>query len=201
MDTIYIIEGSYLTSLVSAIKNKVGIFEPITLNNAINAYDSLNPVECDSELVDRTITEYNKPHLTLLRNYAFAYCENLSFVNFPNIKRVTEGSFQNCISLTSVEFKSAEYIDLRAFYNCVNLTTAKFPKVSSIAATVAFYGCLKLSSLYLTNSSVCLLSHSNAFSNTAIANKTGYIYVPSSLVASYKTATNWTYYSNQIVGI
>lgn len=31
-----------------------------------------------------------------------------------------------------------------------------------------------------------------------IQNGTGYIYVPASLVDSYRAATNWTYFSNQI---
>ena len=36
------------------------------------------------------------------------------------------------------------------------------------------------------------------FYNTAIENGTGYIYVPDSLVDSYKTATNWSTYASQI---
>ena len=38
---------------------------------------------------------------------------------------------------------------------------------------------------------------SNAFLGTKIASGTGYIYVPASLSASYKTAGNWTAFSNQ----
>ena len=49
--------------------------------------------------------------------------------------------------------------------------------------------------------SVCVLDNSNAFTNTPIASGTGYIYVPYSLVSSYKTATNWTYFSSQISAI
>jgi hypothetical protein len=47
-------------------------------------------------------------------------------------------------------------------------------------------------------SSVCTLAHSNAFSRTGITSSKGSIYVPSSLVASYKSKTNWTYFSNRI---
>lgn len=44
------------------------------------------------------------------------------------------------------------------------------------------------------------------FANTPIANTTylgyfGSIYVPASLLASYKTATNWATYSSRMVGI
>ncbi len=45
------------------------------------------------------------------------------------------------------------------------------------------------------------LSNSNAFANTPIAQGTGYIYVPDNLVASFKTATNWSTYASQIKGV
>ena len=54
-------------------------------------------------------------------------------------------------------------------------------------------------------SSVCQLLNSSAFYSTPIggysaeAGTYGSIYVPSSLVASYKAATNWTYFSSRIV--
>jgi hypothetical protein len=47
-------------------------------------------------------------------------------------------------------------------------------------------------------STVCTLKNSNAFSNTGIWSNKGSIFVPSSLVASYKKATNWTFFSNRI---
>jgi hypothetical protein len=48
---------------------------------------------------------------------------------------------------------------------------------------------------------------SNAFSSTPIggystsAGTYGSIYVPTSLLTSYKNATNWTYFSSRFVGI
>jgi hypothetical protein len=56
------------------------------------------------------------------------------------------------------------------------------------------------------NSSVCTLNNSNAFTSTPYAgysasfSGTPYIYVPTSLVDAYKSATNWTYFSSYIVG-
>lgn len=37
------------------------------------------------------------------------------------------------------------------------------------------------------------------FTNTLIASGTGFIYVPDALVESYKTATNWSTYADQIL--
>jgi hypothetical protein len=51
-----------------------------------------------------------------------------------------------------------------------------------------------------------MLDRSDAFRSTPIAGYTdsagkyGSIYVPASLLASYKTATNWTYFSSRFVG-
>ena len=59
--------------------------------------------------------------------------------------------------------------------------------------------------LYLTGSSLCKLSNSNAFSSTPIggysasAGTYGSIYVPASLLTSYQTATNWAYFSSRFV--
>lgn len=93
-----------------------------------------------------------------------------------------------------------------AFAYCSSLTTASFPACTSISA-YAFSKCYNLKSLYLTGSSLCNLSNSNAFSSTPIggysasAGTYGSIYVPASLLTSYQTATNWTYFSSRFVGI
>lgn len=93
-----------------------------------------------------------------------------------------------------------------AFYNCFSLTTASFPAATSIGNS-AFYNCYSLKSLYLTGSSLCKLSNPNAFTSTPIggystsAGTYGSIYVPASLLTSYQTATNWTYFSSRFVGV
>ena len=66
----------------------------------------------------------------------------------------------------------------------------------------AFYNCTKLSKFALPNiTSVPTLSSTNNFYNTPIANGTGYIYVPDDLVESFKSATNWNTYADQIKAI
>ena len=109
-------------------------------------------------------------------------------------------------TLTSYTNNRVTTIGSYAFYSCTSLTTVSFPNATSIGG-YAFCGCYNLKSLYLTGSSVCKLSASNAFSSTPIggysasARTYGSIYVPTSLLTSYKTATNWTYFSSRFVGI
>ena len=45
------------------------------------------------------------------------------------------------------------------------------------------------------------LEKTSAFKDTPIESGTGYVYVPSALVDSYKSATNWSTYADQIRAI
>ena len=61
-------------------------------------------------------------------------------------------------------------------------------------------------SVYVLSTSLVALAAKSAFSYSPMTNSKytgsyGSIYVPASLLATYKTATNWTTYSNRLVGI
>ena len=113
-------------------------------------------------------------------------------------------AFYNCKSLTTVSFPNAKSIGASAFASCAALTTASFPNVTSIGA-YAFRYCSALESLYFITSNVPTLGAS-AFLNTPLSVSTlighfGSIYVPQSLLASFKAATNWKAYSARMVGV
>jgi hypothetical protein len=92
-------------------------------------------------------------------------------------------------------------VGYRAFYGCSSLVEVEFPSLTAITSTQAFYGCSALEKLILPNSVVVTLANTNAFSGTKIAGGTGYVYVKNDLVESFKAATNWTTYANQIRSI
>lgn len=84
-----------------------------------------------------------------------------------------------------------------AFYGCTSLTSVDLPAVTSIGE-YAFYGCTSLTSVILRNTSeVATLADANAFTNASNA----IIYVPDSLVDSYKEADNWSTYASRIKGL
>ena len=168
------------------------------------------------------------PAATYIGLWAFDGCSNLTTVSFPVATNIGSSAFHLCSNLTTASFPAATYIGSNAFYLCRKLTTVSFPEVTSIGNSAfydcsslptvsfpvatyigssAFYRCYNLKSLYLIGSSVCGLSNSNAFTSTPIggystsAGTYGSIYVPASLLASYKAATNWTYFSSRFVGI
>ena len=86
----------------------------------------------------------------------------------------------------------------------MGLTTVSFPKLTSIAEGSTswmgrkgvFMDCRNLATLYIgiESSTVCTLG-TGAFQNCY---SLSHIYVPASLVDSYKSATNWSDYADMI---
>lgn len=143
------------------------------------------------------LTTVGFPAATSIGSYAFSYCTNLTAADFPATTSISTYAFSNCTSLTTADFPKATSIGTYVFNYCTRLIEADFPVVTSISA-YAFRACSSLSALILRNTAkVCTLSNTNAFASSAIASGTGYIYVPATLVASYKAATNWKTYAAQ----
>lgn len=143
------------------------------------------------------LTSISFPVATIVNSGAFEHCSKLTSINFPKVTAIGSDAFCYCTSLTSVSFPAAITISGYAFYSCRSLTSVSFPVATTIGY-FTFYSCSNLKSIYLTASTICSLAGLNAFSYTGIWSTTGSIYVPSSLVASYKTATNWAFFSNRI---
>ena len=87
-----------------------------------------------------------------------------------------------------------------SFMDCPNLAKIDFDVLEEMQ-DADFYQCSALTAVIIRSPVVCTMSNSNAFHLTPIESGTGYIYVPAALVDSYKAATNWTKYANQIRAI
>lgn len=140
------------------------------------------------------------PKATTIGNDTFSCCVNITHADFPLATSIAYSMLQGCTRLVSTNFPSATVVNGNAFSNCTALTKLDFPLVTSIG-TYAFSNCSSLTALILRRASVCTLANANALTNSAIAKGTGYIYVPSALVASYEAATNWATYAKQIRAI
>lgn len=177
-------------------------------SNAFNRCTSLSQINC--------------PNIITIGAYAFMYCHKLESIDLSNVTTIGMGAFQSASGFTSVNVQSVSSLGISAFHSC-NIESITMPKLKSVNTT-SFYNCLKLTSadfeiatniysqafqkcnvlevVILRNSeTVCSLSNVNAFAETPIATGTGYIYVPSALVDSYKAATNWSTYASQIRAI
>lgn len=138
------------------------------------------------------------PKTTTIGVAGFSACSNLQKAEFPVLKTIGGRAFSDA-GLKSVNYPLITSIPNSAFERCTSLIKADFTNVTSIDSS-AFYKDTVLETIILRGSSVATLA-SSVFSGTPIASGTGYIYVPSALVDSYKAATNWATYANQIRAI
>ena len=130
--------------------------------------------------------------ITTLGQYAFnaggSYSMRLQSARFPNL--AITGNLGSVFGNTS---------DIKA---CKELVTVDIGNAPGIAAN-AFANCYALQTLILRKTSVASLANVSAFLNTPMRgynSLTGTVYVPSSLISSYRTATNWsTLYNNGTV--
>ena len=102
---------------------------------------------------------------------------------------VTKVSLPNCVGIMSSTFQTSP-----------NLSEVYLPECRLIAQS-AFTFCGSLSKLTLGFSGICQLFNSQTFQGTRFWNKSGSIFVPASLVDSYKTAQYWSYFSSCIFPI
>lgn len=119
-------------------------------------------------------------------------------VNDSTITSVGYHAFFGCNSLESVYLGACTSIGEYAFYACTSLKTVSLPVCTSIE-NGALEACSSLTSLILSGSTVATLN--GGFEDTPIEDGNGYIYVPSNLLSSYQSASNWSTYADQIVAI
>ena len=144
------------------------------------------------------LSSVDLPHTTSVGKNVFYGCTKLSSLGLPSATSIGASAFNGCTNLSFISLPSATTLRSSVFTNCSALTVADLPNVASIL-TYVFSGCTALKALILRKSdSICTLSSTNAFSYTPIAKNTGgYIYVPSSLIETYKTASQWSTFAAQ----
>lgn len=143
-----------------------------------NTVETVGDAALTRSIIDRSITELNDNISVSIRQQAFRACSALASVNFPNVTNVALGAFWQCTALEKADFAS-----------CVTF------------ANNAFYGCTALSALILRCTDQLCTITGTPFAGSAIANGTGYIYVPAVLLSTYKSDSAWSTYAAQIRAI
>lgn len=158
------------------------------------------------------LTSINIPKLTSLPANAVDNCDQLQHISFPNVTSIAEKSINSCDNLKSLHLPKLTSLPTQGIYSCNNLESIAINNVTSISATAFYYGYSLLAVIITQTTSIAtltkggfnycyhILGTTNSTYNPTGA-KDGFIYVPDSLVADYKAATNWSTYADQIKGL
>lgn len=165
----------YISTLINFIGNSVTTIGTRVFQNCVN-------------LESVTI-----PNVTSIGTYAFYVCSKLNNVSLPNLTTLTENVFRDCSTLNYIYIPNVTSIGGFCFSRC-NFINITLPKVTSIGYG-AFERNNNLLTMTLESDQVCAIN-----STTSLPASSSHhinIYVPSDLIESYKTATNWsTLYNN-----
>ena len=188
-----------------------------TLVNKVN--DVRDNVELEG-LLTGNLTEFKSESLTELRSYAFCSCSKLTKIDIPNCTNIATQCFSSDLNLEKIEIlKSGSMNGTSTFYNCTMLKKVILPLFVSSSASSTFQNCGKLELIDINTITLSFQPFSgcnnlktliyrrtsgvNSISSISllpsIFQKYGYLYVPESLLESYKKATNWVTIADRII--
>ena len=191
-----------LTELVDDTITKIGksVFYNAT---TITKLDLPNCINVEAEGIGKAsyLTTISLPKLETIGNSGMCDCVRLNEIDFPSLVETKQNAFSGCTALTKAVLSNIVTVGNSSFYNCNLLAYCDLgANVTSIGTSV-FYKNSKLKTLIIRNTNVVPTIQSNTFSSSAIASGTGFVYVPDTLVDSYKVADKWSTYANQIKGL
>jgi hypothetical protein len=131
---------------------------------------------------------------------AFRDCTSLTEITIPNsVTSIGNGVFSGCSSLTTVTIPSSvTSIGFNAFHSCTSLTEITIPSSVIGIGARAFRYCTSLTYVKILGITPPTLGiDTGAFDDTNNCP----IYVPYESLTAYKTATNWSAYTDRIFPI
>lgn len=168
------------------------------LDRSITAYENNEIAELGAFALQycKKLTKLTLGAVIVIRGSSLRDCEALVEVNMPNLER-TDGTYSmtSCVSLESIVLPKCTTFGDHTFRSCEKLKFVDLPVANKFGRYV-FYG-TALEALILRADEVATLNSSDALQSSPVEAGTGYIYVPSALVDSYKAATNWSAYAAQ----
>ena len=160
-----------------------------------NSFNALN-----KSLVNVTLPN----NLEAIESYGFYNCGNLALNSLPDsLVSIGTNAFYGNYALAIKKLPpGVTALYNYTFYYCKAITELTIEGNITLINNYVFSYCQNLRKLIMPNiTSVPELRYANSFTNTPIASKTGYIYVPDSLVEEMKSATNWSTHASQIKGM
>ena len=161
-----------------------------------------------SALTSLDLSSFNTSKVTNMQNIFYG-CYNLKYLDISSFDTSKVRSFlyffYNCRELTSLDLRNFDttgvYSMQLMFNGCNNLKSLDLSSFNTSKVTNMsgmFGSCNNLTALIINNPKLFELKATNCFNNASIENGTGYVYVPDDMVDTYKAATNWSVYADQI---
>lgn len=192
------------------------------MSDFVNTIDLLGDDVVARQLLDGSITEFKDDVVTHVSPPYFRNCANLTVIDMPNLIDITNPydnrHFANNPLLTTVNLPKLQKVSQYMIINNASLEKIVLPSVKKVMGAPlmdnkslrivdfpvveniydrSFEDDAVLTALILRSETMATLDSTGAFTRSAIASGTGYIYVPRALVDTYKTATNWSTFANQ----
>lgn len=186
----YYIEDSK-GNLVAKTQNNVAEYNPssqISLKKYQNKYAT--SVGDSAFYSCSALTSVDIPNATSVGTSAFGNCSALTTVDLLNVTKIGYGAFSGCSGLITIDLPNATSIDNAAFQDCSALTSVNFSNIATIGA-YAFQRDYALKTIFLRSKTMCTCVRD------PWVNSSTTIYVPESLINSYKAATYWSRYSDK----
>ena len=185
-----------------ALANRTGITSVTFTNDLSPGGGIMSPfVGCSG------IISVSAPRLTQAKAKLLNGCTNLRTVDMPRLAKINGDQFIEGSKVVYLVFPAFMYeVCNNALRNNTLLQAVDLAACTSIGGT-AFSGCSVFDTFIIRGGSVPTLSNINAFTNTPFASGKagGTLYVPSAMISSYQSATNWStilgYDTNSIVAI
>lgn len=136
--------------------------------------------------------------------YAFSTCTKLALESLPEgLTSIATNAFYNCPTIKVKKIPSGvTQLTTQTFYGCTGLTEMTIEGNITSIGQKSFYNCTNLEKVILPNvTKVPTLANKDVFTNTPIADGTGYIYINDNFLSACKIATNWSAYAEQIKGV
>lgn len=216
----YIVSDTDMISVADAIREKGGTSDALTfpggfvdavgaiqaggesvdtleqhLMGTITSFESDKVITINGGLNKSSIKYLSLPNATSCST-TFSNSDLSEGVNLPNLGDIIQSSMFSGTKLKTIALPKIAYVNNNAFYACKSLTTVDLGNSDvtngNIASSV-FMDNSAMTTLILRHSAVVKLINVNSFNNTPFARggTGGTVYVPSSLIESYKIATNW----------
>lgn len=186
--------------------------------------DRLTSVRTRMFQYNKSLVSIDCPNVTNIGYQSFDTATALKSVRFSNATYIDTAGFAACTSLTDVDLPLLAGTNQNILRGCTSLVKVKFPNLSAAQGGILYGctslaivdfgnrfgyfnnhnnldGCTSLTALIFRASSIVSTGYSTNIQNSGITAGTCYIYVPRTLVDSYKAATNWSNYANQFRAI